>query len=108
MIYFPVQFYAIYPVLSGVILSFSIKCLIMPHTTLNGHNIRNFCVVNNYFAFFSKHYGIWIQILPCQRKKVLQFFNTFYIFDIEVAEVLFLSYISGSHKNFSTFYIYSN
>ena len=34
MIYLSVQFYALCPVLSGVILNFSIKCLIMPHTTL--------------------------------------------------------------------------
>ena len=35
MIYPPVPFYALYPVLSGVILSINTKCLIMPHTTLN-------------------------------------------------------------------------
>ena len=34
MIYLPVQFYALYPVLSGIILIFNTKCLIMPHTTL--------------------------------------------------------------------------
>ena len=34
MIYLPVQFYALCPVLSGAMLSFSSKCLIMPHTTL--------------------------------------------------------------------------
>ena len=34
MIYLPVQFYALYPVLSGVIMIFNTKCLIMPHTTL--------------------------------------------------------------------------
>ena len=33
MIYLPVQFYALYPVLSGIILSFRAKCLIMPHAT---------------------------------------------------------------------------
>ena len=34
MIYLPVQFYALCPVLSGVILSFNTKCLIMPRATL--------------------------------------------------------------------------
>ena len=34
MIYLPVQFYALCPVLSGVILIFNTKCLIMPNTTL--------------------------------------------------------------------------
>ena len=34
MIYLPVQFYALCPVFLGVILSFSIKCLIIPRTTL--------------------------------------------------------------------------
>ena len=34
MIYHPVQFYALCPVLSGVTLSFNTKCLIMPRTTL--------------------------------------------------------------------------
>ena len=34
MIYLPVQIYALCPVLSGVILNFSTKCLIMPHATL--------------------------------------------------------------------------
>ena len=37
MIYLPVQFYALCPVLSGVMLSFSIKCLIMPLTALQCH-----------------------------------------------------------------------
>ena len=35
MIYLPVQFYSLSPVLWGVILSFNIKCLIMPHSTLS-------------------------------------------------------------------------
>ena len=35
MIYLPVQFYSLSPVLWGVILSFNIKCLIMPYTTLS-------------------------------------------------------------------------
>ena len=34
MIYLPVQSHALCPVLSGVILSFNTKCLIMPHATL--------------------------------------------------------------------------
>ena len=34
MIYLPVQFYALCPVLSGVTLIFNTKCLIMPNTTL--------------------------------------------------------------------------
>ena len=34
MIYLPVQFYALCPVLSGGILNFSTKCLIVPHATL--------------------------------------------------------------------------
>ena len=34
MTYLPVQFYALCPFLSGIILSFTTNCLIMPHSTL--------------------------------------------------------------------------
>ena len=51
------------------------------------HNIRNFFIVSNYFAFTVS----MIELNPCQRKKVYsspEFFIFGYIFDIQVAEVL--------------------
>ena len=41
MIYLPVQFYALRPVLSGAIMSFNTKYLIMPRATLSERYIQN-------------------------------------------------------------------
>ena len=49
MIYLPVQFNALCRVLSGVILIFNTKCLIMPHTTLQ-------CLTN---YSYTKRYLFW-------------------------------------------------
>ena len=68
------------------------------------HNIRNFFIVSNYFAFTVS----MTELNSCQRKKVYnspEFFIFGYIFDSSCSSTLFLFYVTGSHKDSSVLYL---